>query len=139
MIGRGAGKVTVKSDPRDMSEIWILTDGGRAIAARYEYLSRPRVSLWQSRRARAIYPERHGGAIPEAMIFRIVEGQRRIAHASLQQTLSMRLEGERQTRLPGDKPKRDTSREVFAIDTSNSDLPTYPINDFDGFFESAST
>lgn len=133
MIGRGAGKVTVKYDPRDMSQIWVATDDGRAIAARYKDLSRPRVSLWESRRARAIFHERHGGTIPEAMLFRIIEEQRRIAHVARQQTLSARLEGERAARLPSGKPKRDPSREMFAIDTSNPDLPTYPIDDFDGY------
>ena len=133
MIGRGAGKVLVKYDPRDMSQIWVITDDGRAIAARYKDLSRPRISLWESRRARAIFHERHGGTIPEAMLFRIIEEQRRIAHAARQQTVSARLEGERQARLPSDKPKRDPSREMFAIDTSNPDLPTYPIDDFDGY------
>lgn len=133
MIGRGAGKVTVKYDPRDMSQIWVATDDGRAIAARYKDLSRPRISLWESRRARAIFHERHGGTIPEAMLFRIIEEQRRIAHVARQQTLSARLEGERAARLPSGKPKRDPSREMFAIDTSNPDLPTYPIDDFDGY------
>ncbi len=133
MIGRGAGKVTVKYDPRDMSRIWVVTDDGRALAARYKDLSRPRISLWESRRARAIFHERHGGTIPEAMLFRIIEEQRRIAHASRQHTLFARLEGERQARLPGDKPQRDPSREMFAIDTSNPGLPTYPIDDFDGY------
>lgn len=133
MIGRGAGKVTVKYDPRDMSQIWVITDDGRTIAARYKDLSRPRISLWESRRAGAIYHERQGGRITEAMLFRIIEEQRRIAHAARQQTLSARLEGERQARLSSDKPKRDPSREMFAIDTSNPDLPTYPIDDFDGY------
>ncbi|WVX51682.1 hypothetical protein ROLI_047840 (plasmid) [Roseobacter fucihabitans] len=133
MIGRGAGKVLVKYDPRDMSQIWVITDDGRAVAARYKDLSRPRISLWESRRARAIFHERHGGTIPEAMLFRIIEEQRRIAYAARQQTLTARLEGERQARLPSDKPKRDPSREMFAIDTNNPDLPTYPIDDFDGY------
>ncbi len=133
MIGRGAGKVMVKYDPRDMSQIWVVAEDGRAIAARYKDLSRPRISLWEARRASAFYHERHGGTISETMLFQIVEEQRRIAHASRQQTLTARLEGEREARLPSDKPKRDPSREMFAIDTSNPDLPTYPIDDFDGF------
>lgn len=133
MIGRGAGKVMVKYDPRDMSQIWVVAEDGRAIAARYKDLSRPRISLWEARRASALYHERHGGTISETMLFQIVEEQRRIAHASRQQTLTARLEGEREARLPSDKPKRDPSREMFAIDTSNPDLPTYPIDDFDGF------
>ncbi|MDX8354837.1 Mu transposase C-terminal domain-containing protein [Cognatiyoonia sp. IB215182] len=132
LIGRGTGKVKVKYDPRDMSQIWVITDDGRTISARYRDLSRPVTSLWELRRARALYHERHGGTLSETMLFRIVEEQRRIAFAAKQQTLTARLEGERQARLPSDKPKRDPSREMFAIDTSNPDLPTYPIDDFDG-------
>ncbi len=132
MIGRGAGKVTVKYDPRDMSRIWVVTDDGRTIAARYKDLSRPKVSLWESRRASAIFHERHGGRISEAILFGIIEEQRRIAHAARQRTLATRLDEERKARQPNDKPKRDPSREMFAIDTSNPNLPTYPIDDFDG-------
>lgn len=132
MVGRGARKVTVKYDPRDMSRIWVVTDDGRAIAARYKDLSRPKVSLWESRRASAIFHERHGGRISEAILFGIIEEQRRIAYAARQRTLAARLDDERKARLPNDKPKRDPSREMFAIDTSNPNLPTYPIDDFDG-------
>lgn len=132
MIGRGVGKVTVKYDPRDMSQIWAVNNEGRTIVARYKNLSRPRISLWESRRARAIFHERHGGTIPEAMLFQIIEEQRRIAHAAKQQTLAVRLEGERPARLPNDKTRRDPSHEMFAIDTSNPDLPTYPIDDIHG-------
>ncbi len=132
MIGRGVGKVTVKYDPRDMSQIWAVNDEGRTIVARYKNLSRPRISLWESRRARAIFHERQGGTIPESVLFQIIEEQRRIAHAAKQKTLAVRLEGERQARLPNDKAKRDPSREMFAIDTSNPDLPTYPIDDIHG-------
>lgn len=132
LIGRGAGKVKVKYDPRDMSNIWVLTKDGRAIAARYKDLSRPRISLWESRRARTLFHERQGGAISEAVLFQIIQEQRRIAQAARQQTLSIRLENERQNRTPKEARKRDPSREMFAIDTSNPNLPTYPIDDVDG-------
>jgi putative transposase len=115
-----------------MSRIWVVTEHGRTIAARYKDLSRPKVSLWESRRASAIFHERHGGRISEAILFGIIDEQRRIAHAARQRTLATRLDEERKARLPNDKPKRDPSREMFAIDTSNPNLPTYPIDDFDG-------
>jgi len=133
MIGRGAGKVTVKYDPRDISQIWVVTEEGRTVAARYKDISRPRISLWESRRARMLFNERHGGTMSEAILFQIIEEQRRIAHSAKQQTIASRLEGERQSRLPKEEPKRDPSREMFAIDTSNPELPTYPVDSFDGF------
>ncbi len=109
MIGRGAGKVAVKYDPRDMSRIWVVTDEGRTIAARYKDLSRPKVSLWESRSASVIFNERHGGRISEAILFGIIEEQRLIAHASRQWTLTARRDEECKTHLPNDQPKRDPS------------------------------
>lgn len=41
------------------------------------------------------------------------------------------MESEREMRLPKHQPSRDPSREMFAIDTGNPDLPTYPIEEFD--------
>lgn len=133
LIARSEGKVVVKYDPRDMSSIWVLGRDSRVISARYKDLSRPRISLWESRRARALFNERQGGAISEAVLFQIIQEQRRIAQAARQQTLSARLEGERHNRVPKKRQKqRDPSREMFAIDTNNPDLPTYPIDDIDG-------
>jgi len=132
LIGQGVGKVEVKYDPRDMSSIWILTGDGRSIAARYRDLSRPQISLWESRRARAHFQQQQSGSISETMLFHIIQEQRRIAQTARQKTLSARLEDERQNRVPRKARERDPSRAMFAIDTNNPDLPTYPIDDFDG-------
>lgn len=52
LVGRGQGKVQVKYDPRDVSQIWVIVEDGRVIPARYRDLIRPRISLSESRRAR---------------------------------------------------------------------------------------
>ncbi len=131
LVGRGSGKVQVKYDPRDLSQVWVLVDDERMILARYRDLSHPRISLWESRRARKEWQDRHGGRINEKALFQVIDAQRRLAEAARQKTRTTRLESERQARLPKQQPRRDPSREMFAIDTGNPDLPTYPIEEFD--------
>lgn len=67
----------------------------------------------------------------EGALFRIIDAQRRLAEVSRQQTRSARLDVERDVRQPKGETPRDPSREMFAIDTGNPNLPTYPIDDFD--------
>ncbi len=132
MIGRTKGKAVVKYDPRDLSQVWIIDEDGRAIAARYKDLSHPRISLWEARRARKQCMTRSGGRVSEKMLFQVIQEQRRIAEMARQQTRATRLDTERGVRQPQKQPlPRDPSREMFAIDTGNPDLPTYPIDDFD--------
>ena len=131
MLGRGQGKVMVKYDPRDLSQIWVIDEGGHLIVARYRDLSHPRISLWESRRARKEWQEKNIGRMTEGALFRIIDAQRQLAEAARQKTRSARLDVERDVRQPKNKMQRDPSREMFAIDTGNPDLPTYPIDDFD--------
>ena len=131
MLGRGQGKVMVKYDPRDLSQIWVIDEGGHVIVARYRDLSHPRISLWESRRARKEWQEKNIGRMTEGALFRIIDAQRQLAEAARQKTRSARLDVERDVRQPKNKMQRDPSREMFAIDTGNPDLPTYPIDDFD--------
>jgi putative transposase len=131
LVGRGQGKVRVKYDPRDLSQVWVLVDDGRMIPARYRDLSHPRISLWESRRARKEWQDKHGGRIDERALFQVIDAQRRLAEAARQKTRTVRLEGERGARIPRHQPRRDPSREMFAIDTGNPDLPTYEIDEFD--------
>lgn len=131
MLGRRKGKVAVKYDPRDLSQIWVIDEDGHVIVARYRDLSHPRISLWESRRARKEWQDKHGGRMTEGAMFRIIDAQRRLAEAARQQTRSSKLDNERDVRQPKSQTPRDPSREMFAIDTGNPDLPTYPIDDFD--------
>lgn len=131
LIGRGKEKAQVRFDPRNLSKIWVQVDDGRMIEARYRNLSHPEISLWESRRARKEWKEKHGGRIHEKALFDLVDAQRRLAEAARQKTKAARLGNERDARLPKAQKQRDPSREMFAIDTGNPDLPTYPIDEFD--------
>ncbi len=130
LVGRRQGKVQVKYDPRDLSQVWVIIDDGPVIPARYRDLSHPQISLWESRRARKEWQDRHGGRINERVLFHLIDAQRRLAEAARQKTRTARLENERGARLPRHQPRRDPSREMFAIDTGNPDLPTYEIDEF---------
>lgn len=130
MVGRGQGKVQVKYDRRDLSQVWVTTGEGRVIPARYRDLSHPRISLWESRRARKDWQEKHGSRIDERVLFQLIDAQRRQAEAACQKTRTARLEIERDARLPRHQTRRDPSREMFMIDTGNPDLPTYEIDEF---------
>lgn len=127
MLGRGQCKVMVKYDPRDLSQIWVIDEDGHVIVARYRDLSHPRISLWESRRARKEWQDKNISRMTEGALFRIIDAQRRLAEGARQQTRSARLDVERDVR----QPKNNMQREMFAIDTGNPDLPTYPIDDFD--------
>ncbi len=131
MLGRGKCKVMAKYDPRDLSQIWVIDEDGHAVDARYRDLSCPRISLWESRRARKEWRDKNIGRMTEGALFRIIDAQRRLAEAARQQIRSVRLNVERDVRQPKGKTPRDPSREMFAIDTGNPNLPTYPIDDFD--------
>ena len=68
------------------------------------------------------------------MLFQVIGEQRRIAETARKQTRAAKLDNERDARQSKKhRLLRDPSREMFAIDTGNPDLPTYPIDDFDDF------
>ena len=134
MIGRIKGKVVVKYDPRDLSQVWVILEDGRAIVARYKDLNHPQISLWENRRARKQCLAKSVGRVTEAMLFQVIAEQRRIAETARKQTRAAKLDNERDARQSKKhRLPRDPSREMFAIDTGNPDLPTYPIDDFDDF------
>ncbi|MEP5151861.1 Mu transposase C-terminal domain-containing protein, partial [Planktotalea sp.] len=68
MLGRGQGKVMVKYDPRDLSQIWVIDEDGHVIVARYRDLSHPRISLWESRRARKEWQDKNIGRMTEGSL-----------------------------------------------------------------------
>jgi hypothetical protein len=55
----------------------------------------------------------------------------RCAKTARQQARSSKLDNERDVRQPKSQTLRDPSREMFAIDTGNPDIPTYPNDGFD--------
>lgn len=133
LVGRHDGKVLVKYDPRDLSQVWVYTNDDRMIAARYRDLSRPRISLWESRRARKDWRDRNCGRLDEKALFDVVSAQRRLAETARQRTKAAKLDAVRSATTSSKNARRDPSRDMFAIDTGNPDLPTYPIDDLDDF------
>jgi putative transposase len=132
IIGQTSGPLMIKYDPRDLSSIWVITEEGRTVEARYRDLSRPRISWWEYKYARKVYREQQGGQISEHTLFQIIQEQRRIAESSRKMTRAARQEQERSARRPTKNAPKDPARAMFAIDTSNPDLPTFEIDDSDG-------
>ena len=119
---------------RNLSQVWVILEDGRAIVARYKDLNHPQISLWENRRARKQCLAKSVGRVTEAMLFQVIGEQRRIAETARKQTRAAKLDNERDARQSKKhRLPRDPSREMFAIDTGNPDLPTYPIDDFDDF------
>ena len=131
IVGREKNKMMVKYDPRDLSRIWVIDQTGHVMSARYRDLSRPSISLWESRRARKEWQDKNLGRVTERGLFNVIEAQRRLAETARKQTRSARLDVERDAGRPKQGAQRDPSREMFAIDTGNPNLPTYPIDSFD--------
>ena len=131
LVGRIDHSLVIKYDPRDLSRVWALVPDGRVIEARYKDLNRPRISWWEFRRARKEFNETRGGQMSEAALFYIIQIQRRIAEAARQKTQASRLDAERNVQLPKSPKRRDPSRAMFAVDTSNPDLPKYDMDGMD--------
>ncbi|MGI8476672.1 MAG: Mu transposase C-terminal domain-containing protein [Thermomicrobiales bacterium] len=72
-------RVLVRRDPRDISRVYILdADDGGYLEAPYRELSRPPVSLWEHRLARARLRERRRGELDEGALFAAIEEMRSI-------------------------------------------------------------
>lgn len=132
LIGRTKGNVGVKYDPRDLSKIWIKCPDDRLIEARYRDLQRPKISLWEHREASKALNE-SGKASNEANLFACVLEQRRVVERSKQLTRAAKMERELQTRdhkIPASNESPNPNR-MFAIDTSNKDMPTFEVEEID--------
>lgn len=72
-------RVLIRRDPRDLSRIYVLDpDDGTWLEVPYRELSRPPVSLWEHRLARARLRERQRGEIDERALFSAIEEMRAI-------------------------------------------------------------
>ena len=132
LIGRLKGTVIVKYDPRDLSRIWIKCPDDRVIEARYRDLQRPKISLWEHREASKALNE-SGKASNEANLFAYVLEQRRVVERSKRLTRAAKMERERQGqngKIPSSNEPPNSNR-MFAIDTSNKDLPTFEVEEID--------
>jgi putative transposase len=72
-------RLLVRRDPRDLSRIYILDpDDGGYLEVPYRELSRPPVSLWEHRLARARLRHRRRGELDEGALFTAIEEMRAI-------------------------------------------------------------
>ncbi|MFK7945028.1 MAG: Mu transposase C-terminal domain-containing protein [Paracoccaceae bacterium] len=132
MIGRGNTSFTVKYDPRDLSRIWLRTEDGRMIEARYRDLTRPAISLWENSHARRLHREKTGnGSIDETLLFGIVVEQRRLVDGARQQTSREKrsLEVRSAGFVDPDNKSKLRKSEMFAVNTGDPSLPVYEIED----------
>lgn len=98
LMGQATRKYTLKYDPRDLSRIFVLTEGG-IIEARPADLTRPAITLWEHRAARRALREAGRRSVDEELIFRTIEAQRDIVDSAARQTKVIRRHQARRAHL----------------------------------------
>ncbi|WP_245519358.1 Mu transposase C-terminal domain-containing protein [Neorhizobium sp. JUb45] len=84
-------RLLIRRDPRDLSRIYILDDrDGGYLEVPYRELSRPPVSLWEHRLARARLRQRRQTEWDERVLFAAIEEMREIESQAARTTRSMR-------------------------------------------------
>ncbi|MCP1638276.1 Mu transposase C-terminal domain-containing protein [Kerstersia gyiorum] len=84
-------RLLIRRDPRDLSRIYILDDrDGGYLEVPYRELSRPPVSLWEHRLARARLRQRRQTEWDERVLFAAIEEMREIESEAARTTRSMR-------------------------------------------------
>lgn len=112
LAARGAGKLPVRYDPRDLSRVWLRPLGEDAyLELRYKDLRQPPVTLWEWRAARKHLLAQGRREIDAAARFEAVEAQRRLIAEAAQKTRAARRTAERTaqagiTRRGGNPAKR---------------------------------
>ena len=120
--------------PADLSQVWVILEDGRAIVARYKDLNHPQISLWENRRHASSVWQKAFDVSQRRCFSKSLVSKDELQKRHAGQTRAAKLDNERDARQSKKhRLPRDPSREMFAIDTGNPDLPTYPIDDFDDF------
>ncbi len=91
-------KMIVRSDPRDLSRIYLLAPDGVYYDLPYRDLRRPPISLWERRLALARLRAEGRVLVDEHAIFRIVATMREIAETATAETRKVRRQQERRRR-----------------------------------------
>lgn len=107
-------RVLIRRDPRDLSRVWVLDpDDGGYLEVPYRELSRPPVSLWEHRLARARLRQRRRGELDEDALFAAIEEMRAIEAEARTSTRTTRRQRARRFGLhvidepaPGPSPAR---------------------------------
>lgn len=98
-------KIRVRYDPRDLSTVYVEAPDGRTWPIRFANLGWPRITLGEHRQALALLRQRGMRAVDADLIFKTIDGQRRIVELAGRQTRSMRRNAEKRSRaLAGEGP-----------------------------------
>ena len=126
-VGRRAGKVVVRYDPRDLSSVWIELDGGRCVEARYRNLEIPPVSLWEYREA--MQKARAMGKVGtnELVLAELIRQQRQIEGESRALTKAERRSRERNSSMKGLAADDRVSEGLRPVDTGDTSRPMFKV------------
>lgn len=107
--GQSKQRMVVKYDPRDLSRVYLQAPDGHYWTIPYRDLARPRITLWEHRRARESLRARGIRAVDEQMLFDAVTAQRMLVAEAAAKTKSARRQAQRtakalQATLPPDQP-----------------------------------
>lgn len=132
-LGHAVEPMMVKYDPRDLSRIWVQRLAGNFVEARYRDLSRPPISIWEHRAAVRRLRAQGKREVREDEIFAAIKEQRQIEDDAKRSSTQARRAAARRPKAPSDTP-RNQNEETYklpSIDTSKTDLPTYPVEIWD--------
>jgi putative transposase len=125
LLGRHEQKLMTRYDPRDLSRVWIRRPDGRHVEARYKNLAREPISLWEYSRAMERLRGQGRREVSEEILFRTIREQRHIEDEALRLSKQARRAASQRPNKPLPLPK--DIPELGVIDTSDPDLPTFPL------------
>ncbi|MBX4963355.1 Mu transposase C-terminal domain-containing protein [Rhizobium binae] len=94
----GPCKIRVRYDPRDLSTVYVEAPDGSTWPIRFANLGWPRITLGEHRQALASLRQRGVRSVDADLIFKTIDGQRRIVELAGRQTRSMRRNVEKRSR-----------------------------------------
>jgi putative transposase len=108
--------MVVKYDPRDLSQVYLHAPDGQYWPIPYRDLGRPRITLWEHRRARESLRARGIKAVDEKMLFDAVSAQRMLVAEAAAKTKAARRHAQRtakalQATLPPPAPSEIPARD----------------------------
>lgn len=130
-------RMPIKYDPRDLSRVFLQAPDGQHWPIPYADLGRPRITLWEHRRATMQLREEGRAAVNEQLIFEAVEAQRALVAGATHRTIKARRAASRaEQALAAAIPYADPSplengsrHEPADVGTSDRYLP-YPLEEW---------
>lgn len=105
--GQNDTPMAVKYDPRDLSQIYLQAPDGKHWPIRYRNLRRPKITLWEHKRAQKSLREKGRRFVDEQMIFNAVEAQRMLVA---------------EAKIKSKKARLTSQRTSYAVDETPSDI-----------------